>query len=482
MADENKKGLSGYHRAPEVRTMHEQRLLLILAAASGKISVAEAAKRTGLSRKQVHSLVNRGLSAMIEAISPHSPGRPPKPERVRALEAENEELRQENRRLAEQAQIAERVLAAASDMLKVRTTTRIRRGRKPDATKAAEPEKEEDPDGARALLEKVEAMRGLGARLPLCAVVAGVSPATLRRWQARARRRLLPILRRGASQRPPPETAVVEQVEAKVRALRGQIGAASLRRAIPGVSRRQALAIKRQTLTALERERLARCERVRVLEPGVIRGFDAMHVETMRDRRFLLVAADAAVPFRTTIVSAKRYDGQSVARAVEDDFSMHGAPLVWKRDRARQHATDEVQEVLDRFGVLVLQGPPHHPGFYGQLERQNREHRAWLDAVGVLDPDELERECRIMQNAFNSLVPRRRLGFRSAADAWFSRPKLALDRSAFRAEVAELVARLERTTPSPDIAERFAIQAALTHHGLIQVQKGAPALPDIHPR
>jgi len=460
--------------------MHEDRLLLILAAASGKISVAEAAKLTGLSRKQVHSLVNRGLSAMIEAISPHSPGRPAKPERVRELEAENEELRAENRRLSEQAKTAEKVLSAASDMLKVRTTARWRRGRKPEPTKAAEPDKEEDPDGARARLEKVETMRGLGAKTPLCAVVAGVSPATLRRWKRRVRHGLAPSLRRGSAARPPLPPDVVEQICAKVRALRGLIGANTLRKAVPGVSRRQALGIKRETLTAIERERLERSQRVLVAEPGLIRGFDAMHVETSRDRRYLLVSADAAVPFRTSIESAERYDGPSVARAVESDFVEHGAPLVWRRDRARQHATGEVLEVLDRFGVVVLQGPPHHPGFYGQLERQNREHRAWLRAVGVLEPEELDEQCEAMRNAFNSLLPRRRLGYRSAADAWFSRAKLAIDRGAFRAEVAELTARLARSAPSQDHAERFAIQAALAQHGLIQIQKGATALPNSH--
>jgi hypothetical protein len=318
--------------------------------------------------------------------------------------------------------------------------------------------------------------------MPLCAAIAGVSPATLRRWRARVRVGFSPRLRRGGQARPPPSAALVARVESKVRALRGLIGADTLRGAVPGVSRRQALAIKRQTLTALERERLAACQRVLVLEAGVIRGFDAMHVETTRDRRYLLVSADAAVPFRTSIVSAERYDGPSVAKAVEHDFSEHGVPLVWRRDRARQHSTGEVQEVLDQFGVVVLQGPPHHPGFYGQLERQNREHRAWLRLVGPLTPDALERECAAILNAFNSVLPRRRLGFQSAAQAWFSRPTLTLDRSAFRAEVAELALRLERTMPSRDLAERFAIQAALTQHGLIQIQKGVPALPDITPR
>lgn len=45
-----------------------------------------------------------------------------------------------------------------------------------------------------------------------------------------------------------------------------------------------------------------------------------------------------------------------------------------------------VAEVLRSHGVLLLHGPPRHLGYYGQLERQSREHRAWLTASGELDP------------------------------------------------------------------------------------------------
>lgn len=481
MIDEEPKRLSGYHRAPEVSKMHEDRVLMILAAASGKLTVKEAAERAGLSKKQLRSLMNRGLAAMIEAIEPHLPGRPPKPERVRKLEAENEELKRQNRQLEEHVKTAEKVLEAASDMFRFRASSGRQKRRPQKPTTPADPKKEE-PDGAVRLLEGANTMRELGARATLSAAVAGVSPATLRRWRERARSGRPPRLRRGVRRFIPPDPAAAARVGEMVRLLHGLIGADALRHSVPGVSRRQALAIKRTTLTEIERERVASAGRVHVAVPGVVRGFDAMHVETTAGPQYLLVAADSAVPFRTSSRRSEHYDGPAVAETLERDFSEHGAPLVLRLDRARQHATTDVSDVLDRYGVLVLQGPPHHPGFYGQLERQNREHRAWLDLAGVLDPDALDIESELMIRRFNHDLPRRTLGFRTAAHAWFSRPKLVLDRPRFRADIDALAVRIAASGASQDHAERFAIQAVLAQQGLIRIEKGAPALPDIHLR
>jgi transposase-like protein len=454
MPNEGRKGLSGYHRAPEVSMEHEDRVLMILAVAAGKLTVKEAAERTGLSKKQVRSLMNRGLAAMIEAIEPHSPGRPAKPTRVRRLEEEVEELRRDNRRLEEQVKTAERVLEAASGMLRIRARPGRQKRQSNKATTTAEP-KDEEPDGAVELLDGANAMRKHGAKATLCASVAGVSPATLRRWRGRARLGTSPRTRRRACRRAPDAVAAAH-VGSLVHKLHGLIGADALRHAVPGVSRRQALAIKRKTLTDMERERIARTDRVHVTVPGIIRGFDAMHVRTTDGPEYLLVAADSAVPFRTSLRRSERYDGPAVAQTLERDFDDHGAPYVLRFDRARQHATPEVRDVLDRFGVLVLQGPPHHPGFYGQLERQNREHRAWLRTAGVLDPDALDAESDFMLRCFNYDLPRRILGFRTAAHAWFSRPNLALDRHRLRAEVDTLAARIAPSVASPDHAKRFA--------------------------
>src|SRR5262245_45155471 len=254
-------------------------------------------------------------------------------------------------------------------------------------------------------------MKSEGPKARICAAVAGVSPATLRRWLARARSGDVPRLRRGPSRRPPPEPAVAARVSELIRRFHGRISAESLRQRVAGVSRRQAARIQAETRTALERERRHACERLVIREPGTVRGFDAMEVKTTPGKRYLLIAADAAVPFRTSTVCVERYTGDAVAEALERDFSEHGAPLVLRLDRAKQHATDAVTEVLQRFGVLVLHGPPHYPRFYGQLERQNREHRAWLDAAGDLSPDELELTSLTMISLFNSELPRRKLGF-----------------------------------------------------------------------
>ena len=71
-----------------------------------------------------------------------------------------------------------------------------------------------------------------------------------------------------------------------------------------------------------------------------------MHVATTADSRYLLVAADASVPFRTSAAVVAHYDADSVARLLDDDFHRHGPPLVWRADRARMHRTDAVREVV----------------------------------------------------------------------------------------------------------------------------------------
>jgi hypothetical protein len=83
-------------------------------------------------------------------------------------------------------------------------------------------------------------------------------------------------------------------------------------------------------------------------------------------------------------------------------------------------------------------GPPRHPGFYGQTERQNREHRQWLDQLDVIDQDELDR----MLHALNTLWRRPTLGFQTAEEAWKMRPTIREDRSILSEEVSERAGRL----------------------------------------
>lgn len=259
--------------------------------------------------------------------------------------------------------------------------------------------------------------------------------------------------------------------------MRGLIGADALTHRVPGLSRCVGADIKETTLTEMERERIAACERVSVTVPGAVRGFDALHTNTTAGPRSVLIAADSSVAYRTLMWVTTHYDSPAVAAALDRDIALNGAPLVYRLDRAKCHQTDEVRELLVHHGVLMLHGPPRYPQFYGQLERQNREHRAWLNACGELGPGQLDEELTRMQYAWNCSLPRRSLAWETASDVWSRRPKLVVDRAKLKAEVDDRAARIQRQLDvrgdPADLAERLAIEAALMKHGWLMRRSGA---------
>ena len=234
----------------------------------------------------------------------------------------------------------------------------------------------------------------------------------------------------------------------------------------------------------MERERRARCMAVVVTTPGIVRGFDQLWVPTPCGLRPVLVSSDACVPYRTSLVTAQRYDSPAVARSIDDDFRQHGPPLVWRADRASCHRTDEVDEVLRSWGVLRLHGPAHLPRFYGQLERQNREHRGWLASCVPVPVGDLPESCERMRRALNEAWPRRSLGWMTAAaEVGHSahRPRATI-RAQLRCEyVAERAARLRRDDHLGGDADdllvrRLAIEQTLTQRGLLATTTGRMVL------
>lgn len=454
-----------YEPEPEIPPALRERYATMLEVIQGRLTVSEGARRLELSRNHFQTLLHRGLGGLLEGITPGEAGRPGKPAREVELERENARLRKENERLRGRTEMTDRLLAVASGVIRGRVrSTRVRAARKEGSGEG------EEPDPVREMRMRIDAERTLreaGLPAALSCAVIGASPATLRRWR-----------RHGAAARGPALPTEVaaglrSAVDALVRSLRGQVGAEAIRRAVPGISRRTAAALKHETLTAMERERKSAAERIEVTTPGVMRGFDAMHVPTLEGRRYALVAADAAVPFRTSALATRRYDGASVAEVLEHDFEEHGAPLVLRADRARCH---RVPEVLQGHGVLLLQGPPRHPRYYGQLERQNREHRAWLTAGGPISADDLDRLCHEMLLALNAAWIRRGLGWRTSEEAWDARTRVNVDRASLRAEVEDRAARIRRRADGraavAAMAERLAIESALTKLGYLRREPG----------
>lgn len=463
------KSKKAYVRAPRVPLPVKDRYEAVLSVLSGQTTVSEAARRLGLSRLHFQTVMHRGLARLIEGLVPGQPGRPAQSPEAISSKHQIEHLLRENRKLRGRVETIERLLGVASGLLKgkVKPMTRSRSRR----TTSTRSEETSDDDELSGRLDEADAMTGQGLPARLVAAATGTSQATLRRW--RRRRRMALPLRRHRGPRPLAVSSPVaeESVRDLVRQMHGLCGAASLSRSVSGVSRRRAASLKNDTLRVMEVERRASCERIVVARPGVLRGFDQLHLPTSQGAWFALVSADGHVPYRTSLTLTAHYDGESVARAITKDFETNGPPLVWRADRARSHETPAARAVLKRFGVLVLHGPPRLPRFYGQLERQNREHRAWLEGERALPPAALAARCHDMIASLNTLWRRPTLGWKTAAEVWNARATLDVDRAELHRDVQRRTARLRRRldprTSYAGLAERLAIEQALTERGLL---------------
>lgn len=453
---------SNYTTAPQIPPDLAPRLVLILEVLSGAKSVSEAAREANLSRNHFQSLLNRSVGSMIEALAAKEPGRKPKPPVLSELEQRLKKLERENSRLKKRVEATDELIMVAGELLHGRRrpgqrTRRVRKGGEPDDV---------EPEPHRYILDRVARMHTLGQTLIRAARLAGVDASTVRRWRCARRERITRTV--------PPSLAT--QAEQLVRELHGRIGAAALSHAVAGLSRREAARLKRRTLTRLERERQQELVRITVTEAGLIRGLDAMHLSTMSGKCYALICADAAIPYRTMVSLGEHYDAELVANTIEHDIERHGAPLILRADRARAHDSPIVKKILEEHQVLMLHGPPRYPRFYGQLERQNREHRAWLAAL--LDPNGQPMQLLLEQmiHCLNTLWPRRALGWRTAAQIWNARTDIRIDRQAFKKEVQSRARYLERNVDlrakPADLVERLAIEQTLGNLGYLHRQKG----------
>jgi hypothetical protein len=386
------------------------------------------------------------------------------PEKERQLVEEKERLLRENEKLRQRVETIDRLMGVASGILRGNVRTRSTKTKKKPEGGSNEPE---EPDPVQQSIAGAKQMKALGLSAPLAAAIVGTTAATLRRWERRVRLGAPPRLRRGTRKVRALTAEKRRELIEVVRRMRGLCGAESLSHSVEGVSRRQAAAVKRETLREMECERVASCTRLRIAQPGVMRSIDQLYAGPQT----ALIASDASVPYRTTARVVAAYDGEHVARTIEQDLREHGAPLVYRMDRASCHRVPRVRDLLEAHGVLLLHGPPRYPQFYGQHERQNREHRAWLGADALCD--ELLRE---MLAELNGTWRRRGLAWRTAAEVWAARRDLDVDRVALREEVtqraARLAAKLYERGDSLDLAGRLAIEQALEDRGLMSREAG----------
>jgi transposase InsO family protein len=463
---------SHYTKSPEVPPELMPRLAVIVEVLSGVKTVSDAARELNLSRNHFQTILHRALASMVETLEPKEPGRPAKSQALSELEQRLKRLERENTRLKKRVEATDELLGVAGQLLhgQRQPGQRSRRTRRKDTPNNSGGE-DAEPEGWRArVLQAVGRMHELGVTMHRVAQLTGVNEATLRRW--RVQRCLATCVR----------TAVVTPVmqasaELAVRDLHGLVGAAALSHRIEGLSRRAAARIKLQTLCAMEHERKHALTRIAMSAPGVVRGVDAMYLGTHEAPCYALIAADAAVPYRTSARMATRYDSALVLKTLAADIGKHGAPLVLRLDRAKAHGTPEVRALAEMHQILTLHGPPRYPRFYGQLERQNREHRAWLAALADPAGAPMKQLIEQMLHCLNTLWPRKQLGWKTAAEVWSTRTPISIDtRKAFQEEVKDRTRRIACSKTicgqPADLAERLAIEQTLEHMGYLHRQIG----------
>ena len=237
-AQDRKPRTTSYVPEPTISEAYAQRYLLVMAAATGQLSVSEAAQRLGMSRNHFQSLLHRGQAALIEAIVPHPAGRRARSAKELELEQTVQQLQRELTRLQSQAETSDRLLGVVSQMLKgkvrprpAQTTRAKKTAGKPSPTAPDGEEPEPAVQLGRALQLKSD-----GIPLRVTAAALGVGASTLRRW--RCRHRLGEPVRRRRGPCSGPRAAAPElvgEVAGMVRALAGLVGADSLRQAGGGV-------------------------------------------------------------------------------------------------------------------------------------------------------------------------------------------------------------------------------------------------------
>jgi hypothetical protein len=297
----------------------------------------------------------------------------------------------------------------------------------------------------------------------VCAQVLGVSPSTVRRLkQARALRRACERAEDSRTTRPRPLDRPCDPWPGRRRwpvacdrsAAAALCGNQAARGARDGA--RKACTLRERRARGAERDARIRCDALEAIER----------------KAYWLVAADAALPYRTSIATVTSYDTASVVEALRVDFEVHGAPLVLRLDRIACQRTPEVDALLDSYLVLALHGPPRHPYYYGQLERQNRDHRAWYRLLPPVTLRELAAAGCDMRTSLNALWPRPTLDGCTAEQAWQRRRPVDVDRHELRHEVERCTTHLLAGGAKSLTARRIAIESALMNRGLLTINQG----------
>ena len=193
-------------------------------------------------------------------------------------------------------------------------------------------------------------------------------------------------------------------------------------------------------------------------------------------KKELLVLQDEHSRYK---VNRRLVDGPATEAAVhdylEEAFQKHGAPLVLKHDNGSIFHAQSIQDLLARYQVTELRGPPSYPQYNGKKERSFRDVRGYERAMLRRHPwTRLHERIDAAIHDLNDDRPRPVLKGRVAREV-FDQDRIELpDRQDFIKEVdrAEEKLRGEATTRADlDGARRHAVEVVLLRRGLLRLRR-----------
>lgn len=184
--------------------------------------------------------------------------------------------------------------------------------------------------------------------------------------------------------------------------------------------------------------------------------------------------------------------GERVAENLDHLFGHHGAPLFLKRDNGSNLNHHAVDGLLDEYGVIPLNSPPHYPPYNGGIERAQQEIRRELESrIGnePVDGRTFRLECELSGHAVNH-VRRRILGGRTACRTLedgreFVRSFTRRKRKEVFGEIRNLAVDImealdEHASAAVETAFRYAAETWMQLNNIIVVTRNGEVLPPFY--
>lgn len=150
-------------------------------------------------------------------------------------------------------------------------------------------------------------------------------------------------------------------------------GVGELHQSYSMFSRREIDCLIKEERSRQNRGEKASCSRIKWRMPMSCIAFDDTWVYTKEngDKVYIHNIKDLASQYLLPPMAGKMLTGKEVAENLEKLFVEYGAPLFLKRDNGGNLNSNEVDQVLDRFGVIPLNSPTYYSKYNGSVEQSN---------------------------------------------------------------------------------------------------------------